>query len=123
MNVGIEISGQAVDEDEIARLTRELLRDVRSDAAPEAHLVTTPSADHTKGDAVSVGQIALALVSGGAISKLIQAVFGFLGRHRKLEIEVQNAPGKKMKIKWDYIDERGEKAATELVHLFLKQDK
>ena len=118
MQVGITVSA-AENDDRTAELTRELLRDIRSDADPRAYLPTKNASPGSKGDLAILGQIALALVSGGAVTKFVQAIFGFLGRHRKLEIEVQNPAGKKLKLKWDYIDRNGEDKAIALVERFL----
>lgn len=118
MEIGITVSSAGSDE-LTAALTRELLKHIRSDADPRAYLLTKDALPDSKGDLVTLGTIALALVSGGAVTKFIQAVFGFLGRHRKLEIEVQNKVGKKLKLKWDYVDRHGEEKAIALVESFL----
>jgi hypothetical protein len=122
MDIVITVTGPAIGNDRTAELTRELLKDVRVDADPRAQLVKEGAEPGSRGDFVALGQIALALVSGGALTKFIVAAFGFLGLHRKVEIEVQNAKGKKLKLKWDYINENGEKRAMALVEAFLKTD-
>jgi hypothetical protein len=121
VQVGITVSA-ADGDDRTAELTRELLRDIRSDADPRAYLPTKNASPDSKGDLATLGQIALALVSGGAVTKFIQAMFGFLGRHRKIEIEVQNSAGKKLKLKWDYINRNGEDKAIALVDSFLTKN-
>jgi hypothetical protein len=118
MQVGITVNA-ADSDDRTAELTRELLKDIRSDADPRAYLPTKNASPGSKGDLAILGEIALALVSGGAVTKFIQAMFGFLGRHRKIEIEVQNSSGKKLKLKWDYVDRNGEDKAIDLVGRFL----
>jgi hypothetical protein len=123
MDVRLVVSDPAVDSERIAGFTRELLKDVRAETDPKAELVKGPAAADTKGDIITLGQIALALISGGAITTLIQAVFGFLGRHKNLEVELENGAGSKLKLKWEYLNANGEAKATELVETFLKQSK
>jgi hypothetical protein len=120
MDIDISVKCSALGEDQLADLTREFLKDIRVDADPRARLVGGEATVGAKGDFAGLGQIALALVSGGAVTKFIQAAFGFLGRHRRLEIEVQNGAGKKLKLKWDFIDLEGEKKAMALAEAFLR---
>jgi hypothetical protein len=105
----------------IAAATRELLKDIRADTDPRASLVTSESPDGSKGDLVGLGQIALALVTGGPVSKFIECLFGFLGRNRKLGIEVQNATGEKLKLDMDFVDREGSEKAMALIESFLKR--
>lgn len=123
MDICLVVSDRALDSEKIAGFTRELLKDVRAETDPRAELVKSSAAADTKGDIITLGQIALALISGGAITTLIQAVFGFLGRHKNLEVELENGEGKKLKMKWEYLNANGEAKATELIEAFLKQSK
>jgi hypothetical protein len=123
MDVTLTVTEADASDDQIATRTRALLKDIREDADPHARLVTKDAGEGARGDAVSIGQIALALVSGGAITSFIRSMFGYLGRHRKIEIEVQNTARKKLKLKWDYVDSHGEDKALALVTSFLKADK
>jgi hypothetical protein len=59
MQVGITVSA-ADGDDRTAELTRELLRDIRSDADPRAYLPTKNALPDSKGDLAILGQIALA---------------------------------------------------------------
>ena len=120
MEIDISVTCTSLSDDQIADLTREFLKDIRVDADPRARLVGGEAPVGAKGELAGLGQIALALVSGGAVTKFIQAAFGFLGRHRKLEIEVQSAAGRKLKLKWDFIDLEGEKKAMALIETFLR---
>jgi hypothetical protein len=119
LDINIHVTGAEVGDERIASVTRELLKDIRVDADPRARLVTQDAEADQKGGLTALGQIALALISGGAVKNFITAAFGFLGRHRKIEIEVQNSAGKKLKLKWDYIDRHGEESAIALVESFL----
>jgi hypothetical protein len=107
-----------VESKRIAAATRELLREVRVDADPQARLVTEKSEPGSRGGIEILGQIALALVSGGAVAKLIESLFSFLGRNRRLRIELQNAAGDKLKIDVDFIDRHGIDQAMKIVNGF-----
>ncbi len=79
MDIQVAVTGTGLEDDRIAEATRQLLKDIRADADPRARLVTAPVERGAKGGAVSLGEIALSLVTGGAIGKFIEALFGFLG--------------------------------------------
>ena len=123
MDVKVTVTAVELSEEMIAEATRELLKIIRSDADPRARLVTQEAPIDSKGAAIVLGQIVLALVTGGAVKSFIKEVFQFLGRHRRIKIEVQNATGKKLKLEWDYVDRHGEEKAIALVETFLTQSK
>jgi hypothetical protein len=122
VEIGITVSGTRLDDEVVASATREFLKDVRGDADPRARLVTGDATTGSKGGFMALGQLALDLVSGERVAKFIQAAFGFLGRHRKLAIEIQTAADRKLKLTWDYIDSHGEEKAMALVQSFLTKD-
>jgi len=111
--------GGGVADHQVAAATRELLKDIRADTDPNARLATSDAPSGTKGDPITLGQIALSLVTGGPLSKFIECLFGFLGRNRKLAIEVQNKAGEKLKLDLDFMDREGRKGAMALVESFL----
>jgi hypothetical protein len=121
MQIRITVAAEEIANARIAGATRELLKDIRADTDPWAQLATSESPDGSKGDLVGFGQIALALVTGGPVSKLIECLFGFLGRNRKLGIEVQNTAGEKLKLDMDFVDREGSERAMALVESFLKK--
>jgi len=123
MNILVGISGPGIDDERIASLTRDLLREVRVDAAPQARLVTAEIPPGSKGDVVSLGQIALALVTGGAVAKLVESLFGFLSRNKKLHYELVNATGEKLAINMDFVGKHGIDQATKLAENFLAKDR
>jgi hypothetical protein len=108
-------------DERISAATRELLKDVRVDADPHAQLISSKPSEGSKGDPVTLGQIALSLVTGGPVSKLIESLFGFLSRNRRLGIEVQNTAGEKLKLDMDFVSREGSERAMALVETFLKR--
>jgi hypothetical protein len=121
LNIQIVLSGNGVPEEGIASATRELLKDIRADVDPRAQLVKGGSELGTKGDAVTLGQIALGLVTGGPLGKLVEGLFAFLGRNRKLVIETRNAAGESLKIDLDFVNRHGTDLAVDLIKDFLKR--
>jgi len=119
MDVQVTVASADLDDEKVAEATRELLKEIRGNADPKAQLMTQEAPDDSRGAYIIFGQIAVALVSSGAIKSFIQSLFAFLGLRRKLEIEVQNSLGEKLKIKSDFIDRFGEEKAMALVETFL----
>jgi hypothetical protein len=119
MGLVLGVLGSEISDDRIGAATRELLRDIRADADPQARLITENATAGSKGDAVSIGQIALALVTGGAVGKLIECVFTFLSRNKKLQIELTNESGAKLAINAEYVSRHGIDQATKVAEEFL----
>ncbi|MCS3926726.1 hypothetical protein M2175_001757 [Bradyrhizobium elkanii] len=119
MGLLLGVSGSEVQDERIGVATRELLREVRADADPQARLITEKASPGSKGDVVSIGQIALALATGGAVGKLIECVFTFLGRNKKLQIEITNESGAKLTVNAEYVNRYGTDQATKLAEEFL----
>jgi hypothetical protein len=119
--IEITIMASDVADERIAVATRDLLRDIRVDVDPRARLVEHDGGPGAKGVAVTLGQIALALVTGGAVSKLIENLFAFLARNRRLGIELQNAAGEKLKLDMEFVDDYGTDKALTLAAEFLKK--
>ncbi len=71
MAIKLIISSDSIDEARIDRLTRELLKDIRADVDPTAELPRSEGSAGSKGDVTLIGQIAMSLISGGVIGKLI----------------------------------------------------
>jgi hypothetical protein len=113
--------GEGAADDRVAAATRELLKDIREDIDPRARLITSEPPAGTKGDSVGFGEIALAFITGGPVSKLVECLFGFLGRNRTLRIQVQNAAGEKLKVDMDFVNREGGKRAMALVESFLQR--
>jgi hypothetical protein len=119
MGLVLGLSGSEVSNDRLGAATRELLREIRADADPQARLITEEGMPGSKGDAVSIGQIALALVTGGALGKLIECVFTFLSRNKKLQIELTNESGAKLAINAEYVSRHGIDQTTKVAEEFL----
>ena len=67
----------------IAQISRDLSRDL-SRVGIATRLVETPAVDGERGEAALLGQLALGLVSSGAVTALIQCLEAYLSRERAL---------------------------------------
>jgi hypothetical protein len=121
LDIQILLTGAQVEEERISAATRALLKDIRLDADPQARLITSNVDVGSKGDAYSVGAIAAAVVTGGALTKLVECFFKFLTRNRRLAIQVQNSAGEKLKVDMDFVDHHGLDKAMALTRDFVNK--
>jgi hypothetical protein len=119
MDIEIDISGLDLSEDWVADSTVRLLKELRANVEPDAKLVRREADPGVKGDFVSFSQIALALVSGGAVARLISSLFGFLSLNRKVKLKVKKSNGETMDLSLDFLDRNGSAKAMEIVEAFL----
>jgi hypothetical protein len=121
MGLKLVVTGANAADDLVASATRELLRDIRTEADPQAQFVTQEGAPGSKGgDFAILGQIALALVTGGAVGKLIESTFTFLGRNRKLTIEIVKSDGRRLKFDSDFVNKHTVEEGSNLARSFLE---
>ena len=106
MRLTLLLGGEGHDEARLDRATRDLLKDIRADVDPSASLPKAQGEAGAKGDVAMIGQIALALISGGVATKLVEQLTGYVNRNRKISVEVQKADGSKMKLSYDYVKEK-----------------
>jgi hypothetical protein len=123
LKIGITLMGVDVSDEHLDVATRELLKDLRAETDPRARLLRAPApaGSMDKGDLIGLGQIALALVTGGAVTTLIERLFAFLSRNKKIIIEVQNAGGEKLKLNMDFVSRHGTEKAISLAEAFLRK--
>jgi Effector Associated Constant Component 1 len=92
MTVTILSLSTGLSEDEVDRLTRHLRRDL-SETGISASLVPLPPRPGEKGDVFSLGQLALDLVTGGAVVALIDCLKAYIQRDRTLSFKVERPDG------------------------------
>lgn len=119
MDLEITVSGSGLREEWIADSAASLLKELRIDVEPDAKFVSSKAEPGFRGDFVSFSQIGLALVTGGAVSKFITALFGFLSINRKLRLKVKKSNGETMELSLDFLDRNGSDKAMEMVRDFL----
>jgi Effector Associated Constant Component 1 len=119
MDIEITVTGPDLSEKRIADSTASLLKDLRVNVEADAKLMVHEGRADDKGADVSFSQIALALVSAGAVSKLITSLFAFLSINRKFRLKVKKANGETLDLSLDHLDRNGSAKAMEMVQAFL----
>lgn len=76
----------------LAALTRDFGRDLTRAGFP-ASIATAEPVAGARGDAVTLGQIALGLVSSGAVTALFECLKAYLARERSLVVKVTRPDG------------------------------
>jgi hypothetical protein len=76
----------------IAQITREMSRDLAR-AGISAKPIEVAVEPGERGDVVLLGQLALGLVSSGAVTALIQCLKAYLSRERSLAIKLARSDG------------------------------
>ena len=84
-------------ESRLAQVTRDLSRDL-SRAGLSVRPVAAPMAEGERGDLSLLGQLALALVSSGAVTALIECLKAYLSRERGLSINLTRSDGLSVQI-------------------------
>jgi hypothetical protein len=98
----LELSA-SIPESRLAQITQDLSRDLAR-AGVIAKLVEAPSAPGERGDAVTLGQIALELISSGAVAALIECLKAYLSRERSLTIKLTHPGGSQVEVTSRNID-------------------
>ena len=119
MDIEVAVSGPDLSDERVAESTAILLKELRVNVEPDAKFVTRVAEAGARGGFVSFSEIALALVSGGAVPKFITALFGFLSTNRKLRLKVKKSNGETLDLSLDYLDRNGSAKAMEMVQAFL----
>ena len=86
-----------VSEERLAQLTRDLGRDL-SRAGVQARPVEAPSLAGDRGEPVTLGVLALALISHGAITSMIDCFKAYLARERTLTIKLTCQDGTQIEV-------------------------
>jgi hypothetical protein len=81
----------------IARLARDLERDLNREGIKAQPLETVP-APGEKGDPVTLGVLALALISSGAVKALIGCLKAYLSREPSLIIKLKHPNGTQVEV-------------------------
>ena len=87
----------------LAQTTRDLQRDLTRSAVP-AHAIEAPSRPGEKGDAFSFGQLALDLVTSGAVTALVECLKAYLARDRTLSFTLKRPDGTDLEVMSHNID-------------------
>jgi hypothetical protein len=97
----------------IARLTRDLERDLNR-AGIKAEPVEAESSPGERGEPITLGVLALALISSGALKGLVGCLKTYLSREPSLVIKVQHPNGSQVEINSRNVDAADVRAALEV---------
>jgi hypothetical protein len=98
----------------LAQLTRDIARDL-SRAGIRARPPEAPSAPGERGDPVTLGVLALAVVNHGAITALLDCLKAYLSRERTLVIKLARPDGIQVEVTGHNVGTTAVRAAVEAV--------
>lgn len=96
----------------LAQITRELERDL-SRAGIRTRPIESVSVPGERGDPVTLGALALALVTSGAVTAMVECFKAYLSRERGLIIKVIRADGTQVEVTGKNIDTPSVREALE----------
>jgi hypothetical protein len=107
MSVTLSIASSDLDPEGLNNLTQDLCRTLNSETDLSVSPVEHPEVGAgNKGDIVTVGSIALGLISsGGVVVTLINVLKSYFERGRPIEIELERPDGKKLKLKSENVQQ------------------
>jgi hypothetical protein len=84
----IEVSAPGAPSDLVFNVTQQLITELNREIGPVASRVAEKAASGTKGDLVSLGQIALALISAGITKQIAEILVHYIRRNPRYVIQV-----------------------------------
>jgi hypothetical protein len=96
----------------LAKLTRDLGRDL-SRLGIQARPVEVPSAPEEKGEPITLGVLALALITGGTVKAMIECLKAYLSRESALTIRLARADGTQIDVTAQNVDTSAVREALE----------
>jgi hypothetical protein len=84
----IEVTALGAPPDLIFNTTQQLVAELNREIGPVASRVAEKASPGAKGDVVSIGQIALALISAGITTQIAQVLVQYIKRNPRYEIQV-----------------------------------
>lgn len=86
-----------IPDERLAQLTRDLERDL-SRAGIQARPVEAPPVPGERGEPITLGVLALALVTSGTVKALVECFKAYLSREHRLNIKLARADGTQVEI-------------------------
>jgi hypothetical protein len=96
----------------LARLTRDLERDLSRTGIRARHVEAPPTTGQ-KGEPITLGVLALALITSGAVKALIECFKAYLSRERSLTIKFARADGTQVEVTSRNVDTPAVRGALE----------
>lgn len=80
----------------LQELTRDISNTIRKETEIDANLMEQPAGPGMKGRGISIGQIVVDLISGGAIKGLFNVLQSYVKKESSLQVEFTRGDGAKM---------------------------
>lgn len=103
MNLNLTIGDPSLDSEDLQALAVELRRSISTHTDADAELVTGAAKPGTKGDPITLGTLALAMITTGTVGGLITVLQTFVARRPSIEFEVSRKDGEVLKLKAEHL--------------------
>ena len=103
MDMHLTIGDPTLDAEDLQALAVELGRSIATHTDADASLVTGAAKPGTKGDPITLGTLALALITSGTVTGLVTVLQTFVARRPSIEFEVSRKDGEVLKLKAEHL--------------------
>ncbi len=119
MDVRLNMIGED-DQELSARLSREMLEAIREDVDTGARLDTRPAAPGERADVITIGAIIMAIVTSGALGKLLDVLNAWITRKPHLVYKLKRADGSELEINSEFCSSKDRQEQAAVCRQFLK---
>ncbi len=99
MDQNLIVTSERLAPDEVQALTRELVASINRHTDTQANLPEGETGTGERGDPITLGAIALSVITSGTAVALFGVIKAYFERDKSLEMAFERADGKKMTIK------------------------
>jgi hypothetical protein len=103
MDLNLTVGDATLDAEDLHSLTSELRKSITTHTDADASIVTGKALPGTKGDPITLGTLALALITSGTVTGLVTVLQTFVARRPTIEFEVTRPDGQILKLKGDQL--------------------
>jgi hypothetical protein len=103
MNLNLTVGDPTLGAEDLHSLTTDLRKSIATHTDADASIVTGTALPGTKGDPITLGSLALALITSGTVTGLVTVLQTFVARRPSLEFEVTRPDGQILKLKGDQL--------------------
>jgi hypothetical protein len=101
MDLNLTVGDPTLDAEDLHSLTTDLRKSIATHTDADASIVTGKALPGTKGDPITLGTLALALITSGTVTGLVTVLQTFVARRPSIEFEVTTSDGRVVKLKGD----------------------
>ena len=99
----LEVKSPELDADQVSAITQDLLNDLSKEGF-KADQIYSDSNIASRGDAITIGQIGLAMITSGGVSALIECFKALINRDKSLTIDVKRPDGSSVHVDSKNVD-------------------